>query len=904
MAGEKRDLIVSPGEYAYLRDGTKGTIKVFTGPTVATPSAQDEGIIYNSRTGQFEPCTDIAAAKQRIPVAVEGFYAVLLNPAKNGKQPEEGGQSTGQDLDVGRKINIPGPWMKALWPGQAAEVIRGHQLRYNQYLVARVYNEDEARKNWGKGVMKPASPVQPPAENASAEEKAAYAATVEAAKVAAEKAATSAPPKDLTVGTLLIIKGTEVSFYIPPTGVSVVAEPVLNAEGTEIGIQYVREALTLERLEYAILLGENGNKTYVKGPTVAFPSPTEKFKAQKDDNGNMATKFRAIELNAIQGLHLKVIADFKDENGVERKAGEEFFLTGKDTAIYYPREEVSAVTYDGKTKHFASAVPVGEGRYVMNRMTGDIVTKKGPDMLLPNPINEVIVRRILTDRQCADMYPGNIEALQYNQNLREILKQVPTTRGAPSEGDVERNYRSKGAAPSRSAVIGTGGGPVSGGLASYANTSNAVFADSSRVSKEQNFVGEEFVRASSFTQPRALTLDTKYQGVPTVEVWTGYAVQVVSKAGNKRRVVQGPNSVMLDYDESLEAMELSRGKPKTTNSLLRTVFLRTDNNQVTDIITVETSDYVQFNLTLGYKVNFEGDSSKWWAVENFVKFLCDRLRSDLKGAIKKLAFTEFRPNATEILQKLVLSGGADDDSSIKGRLFAENNMRITDVEVLEVTCLDNNIEAMFKKSALAVVTTNIELSQLRRGLDVTKEKEAVIREEAEVKASTQQQRNSLAIEMAASDLAVALDKFNNELKKSDQQAKVREEEEKLKDFVYNADLDRQKRTEEQNIALRTKDQELALNQLKAEADAVVARFGAAKDGLHEIAKVIANNDAAVEIAKALNMARSVGGESFADAAAKVFGQLPAFAPLAKMLTQGIPVVPSNGASEKKPSASV
>jgi hypothetical protein len=33
-------------------------------------------------------------------------------------------------------------------------------------------------------------------------------------------------------------------------------------------------------------------------------------------------------------------------------AGDELFLTGKDTAIYYPREEHSAIKYDGKIKHF------------------------------------------------------------------------------------------------------------------------------------------------------------------------------------------------------------------------------------------------------------------------------------------------------------------------------------------------------------------------------------------------------------------------------------------------------------------------------------------------------------------------------------------------------------------------
>lgn len=41
--------------------------------------------------------------------------------------------------------------------------------------------------------------------------------------------------------------------------------------------QYVREAVTLERLEYCILLDEDGNKRYIRGPAVVFPKPTETF---------------------------------------------------------------------------------------------------------------------------------------------------------------------------------------------------------------------------------------------------------------------------------------------------------------------------------------------------------------------------------------------------------------------------------------------------------------------------------------------------------------------------------------------------------------------------------------------------------------------------------------------------
>jgi hypothetical protein len=245
------------------------------------------------------------------------------------------------DLEVGRKINITGPCSFPLWPGQMVKLVPGHHLRSNQYLLVRVYNEDEARKHWGQAVIKPAS-----AEGADPTQPIARA------------------PAELTVGKLFIIKGTDVSFYIPPTGVGVVPD--------EHG-SYVRDALTLERLEYCILVEQNGKKRYERGPQVVFPEPTETFIAMDGHR-----KFKAIELNEIQGLHVKVIAPYT-EGGKSHREGDEFFLTGKETAIYFPREEHSIVRYDGRDKHFAVAVPAGEARYVMNRKTGEIRMARAGD---------------------------------------------------------------------------------------------------------------------------------------------------------------------------------------------------------------------------------------------------------------------------------------------------------------------------------------------------------------------------------------------------------------------------------------------------------------------------------------------------------------------------------------------
>ena len=44
------------------------------------------------------------------------------------------------------------------------------------------------------------------------------------------------------------------------------------------------------------------------------------------------------------------------------------------------------------------------------------------------------------------------------------------------------------------------------------------------------------------------------------------------------------------------------------------MFLRVVNNQVSDIINVETADHVSVEIYLSHRVNFQGDPTKWFDV--------------------------------------------------------------------------------------------------------------------------------------------------------------------------------------------------------------------------------------------------------------------------------------------------
>jgi major vault protein len=842
---QKRDLVLPPGAYAYMQDVTKGVVKTYTGPTVINPTAQERPVVYDPSTGTFRSATSLEEAMRIAPVAAEGHYLILRNPARANKHPEEGTAQPSADLEIGRTIIVPGPATFALWPGQAAVVVEGHHLRSNQYLLVRIYNEDEARQNWSRAVVKPAA-----AEG----------------EAPAPLPVSKAPPTDLTVGKLLIIRGTEVSFYIPPTGVEVVAD-----QGDS---KYAREALTLERLEYAILVDENGKKRYEVGPQVVFPLPTERFVEAKDDAGRPSKKFRAVELNEIQGLHIKVIADYT-EGGRAHKAGDELFITGKDTAIYFPREEHSAIKYDGKAKHFATAIPAGEARYVMDRLTGEIRTMRGPAMLLPDPRTEVIVRRVLADRECALWYPDNQEALEYNRGIRALLHAVPTTRhGVLSEGDVQRGQRR------------TGPKAVAAAPAAHGSM------EQSRVSGDQALIADEFSRASTYTEPRTITLDNKYQGAPQIAPWTGYAVMVTSKTG-KRRVEIGPAVVLLDYDEGLEALALSTGTPKTNVKRLETPYLRVENNLVSDLIEAITADHVEIDLRLSYRVSFEGDPTRWFAVENYVKLLCDHARALLGAVIRRRKVEELYANAIDLVRDAVL--GAPVEGARPGLVFAENGMRVLDVEVLDVSVRDDAIRTLLDQAQHAVVRASIDLSNLERQLEATRRREQLAREEAEVRAETARRHDELARELAASALATALAKIGNSLREAAEKQRLVDAELAIEDVKFGSRLERVKRERDQELAFLVREQGTQIELFRAEAETAVQRFAAVSGNFSEALLALSRNETLVKVAQAWNVQRIVEGESLGDTLSRLFHNTP----LKALVDQ---LVPKNG--EHKPRTDV
>jgi len=796
-----RDLIISQNQYALVLDKTKGIVGVCVGPFKTSLAGTDQPVRYDEEKREFVEC-EISLAIRQFPVATDGSYLVLENPAKDDRHPKQGASGM-EDLDYGRKVNIRGPITFPLWAGQTAKVIPGHNLKSNEYLLVRVYNEEEATKNWKEAVIRPQSGSvstedkgdkkdQPIQENGK---------DINDIKRQAEK-------PDLTTGKQLIIKGTEISFYIPPTGIEVLPE---------VDGNFVRKAVTLERLEYCILLDEDGNKRYVKGPAVVFPKPTETFITE-----NNLKKFRAIELNEIQGIYVKVIADYKDEDGKEHKVGEELFITGKDQMIYYPRPEHAIIKYGEQEKHFAVAIPVGEARYVLDRLTGEITLKKGPCTFLPDPRNQVIVRRVLDPKIVAIWFPGNEEALEYNRRLMSITRSK-TAEEFVTDREALRSLESL--------------------KKEFGETYGSPMLRSAAEGLKERFAGDSLERKTTFTSPRTITLDTKYSGAVSIDVWTGYAVLIISKGGN-RRVVVGPQTVLLEYDESLGIMELSTGKPKTDERLIKTAYLRVTNNKVSDIITVETKDLVKVDVRLSYLVNFTGEPEKWFDVENYVKLLTQHLRSVVRNAVKKKGIEEFYDNSTDIIRDTVL-GIQGENGQRPGHLFKENGMHVYDVEVLDVKITDISIANSLVKAQQEVVSQTLDLAAKRRELEAVKEKETISQEISKLRSTTKIEEFKLQINEVEERLNVNMKKLGADL------------EEKNKEIEVNkASLTIEKDDAYQEVEIVSKRQAVDIEKIKAETEQAISILKAIQPELIATMKAVGNQELAKKLAE--NLPKAAG----------------------------------------------
>ena len=400
-------------------------------------------------------------------------------------------------------------------------------------------------------------------------------------------------------------------------------------------------------------------------------------------------------------------------------------------------------------------------------MTGAVDLVRGPKMFLADPRKQVIIRRILSAKELELWFPSNTEAFQVNALLRQ-------------------------------AAEGQGTGFVT------SKQVDEFIGDSSLASRNLKSANlsatESFQRGSKFTEPRTITLNSKYDGSVRIEVWPGYAVLVVSKTG-KRRVVMGPETSHLEYDETLLPMTLSTGRPKTDDKLIRTVYLKVRNNTVSDLVLVETKDLCEVKVEVSYRVNFTGENPQvWFEVDNYVKFLTDHIRSLLRHAIKQRSIEDFYQNATSIVRDTVLGIAKEGSEGRPGRNFEENGMHVYDVEVLDVKIGNAQIATLLVKAQQEVVETGLKTATLERTSAFTVKEEELKRIIANAKAETSSNQHKLDVDGVGRQFELDVEKIGNKVKAQVEETKANLDRQKDLNQISEAELSRTKAELDQDFA--------------------------------------------------------------------------------------------------------
>ena len=120
-------------------------------------------------------------------------------------------------------------------------------------------------------------------------------------------------------------------------------------------------------------------------------------------------------------------------------------------------------------------------------------------------------------------------------------------------------------------------------------------------------------------------------------------------------------------------------------------------------------------MKVSYCVDFDpAYMDSWFSVDNYVKYLCDRIRSLLKREVKKHTIEDFYQNYSDIVRNIAI-GYSEDTTSEKasnkheGRFFRENGMFVKDCEVLSLT-VESEIAEILERHQRDMVEKSLELS--------------------------------------------------------------------------------------------------------------------------------------------------------------------------------------------------
>jgi major vault protein len=847
MSIENRQKIPVPRRsFLWSLNETSGEILTHVGPTEFTPSANDRIVRANDRAG-YE-----SAPMEARPfvVARDGEYVVLSNPirgemaddAPNGTYVPGGNKE--KDLALGTKRIVPGPCAFPLWPGQSAEVRPAHKLGANHYLLVEVVGPLDEKARYYRLAIESAGLSSAVIDSGEGESAATPAAAPALEHIAA--------PTQLRHGQRIVIQGRHTQLFIPPSGIEIV-------------------------------------------PPSDEVDPTQFASRDNDEDGrralppNVATELATLIVQVREGMSAKQFSVLKNElrHRNDLTAGHKaVVLTGLDSAFEDRQQTHSArhaqAAESGERRSRALADPYARRAVVLGPkefcilFDADGIARivRGPARVFPGPYDTFMQRgsrrrvydayelaehqalwlRIITpisrEKLAAHLPPGfALDREQYDAGHEFVVRGLPSVFFPFIEAEVihpvtrePHNGNDHGTVVINAIGIDQKSGiyvrDLRTGMVKMARGQTSYLVDPRfeehvhrRVPREQWNLWIGHAEAHKVTT----TQDVVTPWAISVSVPNNEACLITSRHG--RRVEVGPKVVLLEYEEQLTPMRLSKGPSKDGHNTTTTCFLRVQGGRVADTFEVESADFVRFKLRLGFAGHFEGDAERWFQVDDPVKLLADTVRARLREAVRLEPAVRILREVAPIVRGVLFPAG-------EPFRFAENGMVVDHVDVLAVAIVDNSLSEMFTSVQREAVKLQLQDAQATRRIESARHQDTIDAEEhALLRAGAARKVETSLVETETSH---KLEARNLELKSDRRDASL------ARDHAHEQRaLEHWIRVEQQKLAVET---DKRTREAEAEARADEARYKVDEAHMATVSTIQRDKIRAVAEAEAIRLA--------------------------------------------------
>lgn len=808
---------------------TSGEILTHVGPTEFTPSANDRIVRSNGRGG-FEQAPMESRA---FAVVRDGEYVMLENPLEKAA-PDDGpngnwvpGGNKEKDLHLGTVKIIPGPCAFPLWPGQTAEVRPAHKLGSNHYLLVEVVGEVDEGAYYYQLVRDSAALSSVVIEGEETEDQ--VAPSEEAVRT----------PGSLRPGVRIVIQGRHTQRFVPPSGIAVVAQTdeLESRQDKNDGVVNLPQAA---KEELAKLLTQ-----------VREGLTTRQFSVLKNElrhRQDLTSGQRAVMLTSLDDAWYERLSSRRSRSagdhgpsGVDPYARKAVVLGPKNFCILFDADgnprivrgparvfpgPNDAFMYRGSRRRVYDAYELGENQALWLRLITPIAAGALARQLPPRtalekeryePGEQLIVR--------------GLPSVFFPFIAAEVLR--PDT-GEPHVGNDHHN----------AIITAVGIDQKSGiyvcdlrtGMVKMIRGETSYLVDPRfEEHVHRRMPADKWNLSIAHAEPQKRTTeDVITPWAISVTIPNNEAVLITSRHG--RRVVVGPKTELLEYEELLTPLKLSKGPSKDGAMTVTTGFLRVQGGRVADTFQLESADFVRFKVKLGMAGRFEGvgeECERWFEVEDPVKLLADRVRATIREAARSKVAIELINELPSLVRDVLIPQG-------NALTFEENGMVIDSIDVLSFEIADKSLADLFTNMQHEAVSLQLKDLRAKHHLESTRFREGVDIEEHDL------QRNATK-RLVETELHEAQDKHTLQAQKVGHEADIESKRLDQKQAVAQKQWEFSMRTEsataETRAAITLKGAEVEAQAAKLSNDAIVERSEALAEVERKTAQVLAKANA-------------------------------------------------------------